>query len=684
MATYLNTVTYLQKSNSVSYRKRITINVTQNVSQAGYFYFYINSHCYRIDCDSQWGVGEHTVYNLYESLKKQLDVYYKVIRNGNFIYIDNIFAEPTVSASIDGNSTGIVATVTICDTSYYKAYLQDTSTSNQTIIVNDEFDFGGDEFEIPGNCVLLFQNGCIINAQIIYNDTKLSDGYNIVNCICSGKLVNKDVTPEMFSARTHNFPSTKYDISTPIQNLLNSGNFSIVINNDDDARYEWRNTVNLFDPQNPDTDWNVCIKGSHSSPIVRKGSRYTDYTITIYTETAFRCTNQAFHFSNVNWPCVYMSNLRFLFAYSLQNTTFIYGILSWSKLDGLIVGNCYRFIHGGLKVTSLVTNCFAEINEYAFGGYLIDSKIENCYFTAGRQNEDIEPAFYMNSIYFDHDGAETDHDKHVIGSLSATIFSNNYIDYFYTIFVMPYIWDNCILTQGNIFDIFKYYAQCKYWVGDTILDKSNIYGCVICSNGDTFRRCNNFPITHPHSTDKHLKDRMSKIPNVNPRKITQVGNKYEIEIYSILGKIMHRSAFQINSFIDQTNQFVFAKTNVEKDSPTSEITDADAKFTTAPSFAFEADKDVHSGEFICGGRPSMYPFSHLSSSTDYLVNNARFRRPTLHDLQDVTVTALPTEQLFNGRRVIYNNEICTFRQNDARATSGDWVNTTGVVRGTVS
>lgn len=111
---------------------------------------------------------------------------------------------------------------------------------------------------------------------------------------------------------------------------------------------------------------------------------------------------------------------------------------------------------------------------------------------------------------------------------------------------------------------------------------------------------------------------------------------------------------------------------------------------SSPSFAFKGDyqsngKDVHSGEFICGGRPSMYPFKHLTSSTDYLTSdNARFRRPMLHDLQDMTVSSLPTTQLFNGRRVVYNNEICTFRQTDARNYVGSWVNPQGVVRATVS
>ena len=81
----------------------------------------------------------------------------------------------------------------------------------------------------------------------------------------------------------------------------------------------------------------------------------------------------------------------------------------------------------------------------------------------------------------------------------------------------------------------------------------------------------------------------------------------------------------------------------------------------------------------------MYPFKHLTSSTDYLTSdNARFRRPMLHDLQDMTVSSLPTTQLFNGRRVVYNNEICTFRQTDARNYVGSWVNPQGVVRATVS
>ena len=62
----------------------------------------------------------------------------------------------------------------------------------------------------------------------------------------------------------------------------------------------------------------------------------------------------------------------------------------------------------------------------------------------------------------------------------------------------------------------------------------------------------------------------------------------------------------------------------------------------------------------------------------------RLRRPTLHDLQDMMVTSLPTTQLFNGRRVVYNNEICTYRQSSSQSYTGTWVNPNGVVRGTVS
>ena len=43
-----------------------------------------------------------------------------------------------------------------------------------------------------------------------------------------------------------------------------------------------------------------------------------------------------------------------------------------------------------------------------------------------------------------------------------------------------------------------------------------------------------------------------------------------------------------------------------------------------------------------------------------------------------------TTQVFHGRRVLYNNEICTFRQLYASMSSGQWVNPQGVVRGTVS
>jgi hypothetical protein len=82
---------------------------------------------------------------------------------------------------------------------------------------------------------------------------------------------------------------------------------------------------------------------------------------------------------------------------------------------------------------------------------------------------------------------------------------------------------------------------------------------------------------------------------------------------------------------------------------------------------------MHSGEFICGGKASMYAFQYLSSSTSMLIPyGIKYRRPMFFDLQDMTVTEFPTDKLFDGRRIIYNNKIYTFKQSDARDVVGTW------------
>lgn len=688
--------TQLQEIKASSNYQVITITLKQEASKAGSVVLILNNRRYSVDFTEK-SLSENTTINvLYESLRRQLDVYYIVTRTKDGIRLENVFADAIENVSFDGGATDIMAETAITSQCREKSYsLSQPSEQNQVIVIDEEYDFGGETFVVPANSVLLFQGGCIKNARIKYDNTTISGACNIVNCICTGRLVNTEVTPEMFGARSLNFTDTLYDISLAIQNTLDGGNYNIVVNNETGTQYEWRNTVNLFDPSITDFGddvnvyrWNVCIRGSVSAPIARLGSDYSNHTIIIYTGTAFRCTNQDFDFRGIPWPRLYLLNLDFLFAYSLSvHTTFIEGMLHSSRLEGLRVYNCYRFINGGLKVTSLVANCFVEACEYVFGGSLGDSKIENCYFTATRRDENIEPVLYMNSI-------ECCNSNKMTGILDATIFSNNYIDYFYYIFVMSNSWQNCLRTCGNTFDIFKYYAVCGYWYNGVIEERPDYAGCVIISNGDLFRRCNNIPdpgddvpSSQTNSTDYHLRQKMKQnLPNNVPRKKPYNGSKYEFEIYSIFGKIMNYSAFQVNSFIDQTNDYVFAKKTAERntDAYPIDITEADAKFTSGPGFAFAGGVNIHSGEFICGGRPSMYPFSHLSSSTNYISGGTRFRRPELQDIQDMTVTELPTTQLFHGRRVLYNNEICTFRQLYASMSSGQWVNPQGVVRGTVS
>ncbi len=688
--------TSLQEKNVSSNYQVITITVRQKASKVGSAVLILNNRRYSVDFTEKSLFEDTTINVLYEYLRRQLDVYYIVTRTKNGIRLESVFADGIEEVSFDGGATGILAETGVTSLRREKSYnLSQPAEQNQVIVIDEEYDFGGDTFVVPANSVLQFQGGCIKNARIKYDNTTISGACNIVNCICTGRLANTEVTPEMFGARSLNFTDTLYDISLAIQNSLDSGNYNVVVNNETGTQYEWRNTVNLFDSSITDFGddanahrWNVCIRGSVSAPVVRVGSEFGNHTIIIYTGTAFRCTNQNYDFSSIPWPRLYLLNLDFVFSYNLSvHTTFIEGMLHSSRLEGLNVCNCYRFINGGLKVTSLVANCFVEACEYVFGGSLGDSKIESCYFTAFRRDEDIEPVFYMNSI-------ECCNSNKVAGVIDATIFSNNYIDYFYDIFVMSDSWMNCIRTYGNTFDIFKYYAVCRYWRNGVIKERTDYAGCVIISNGDVFRRCNNLPDpgddvpnSQTHSTDHHLRYKMKTyLPNKVPRNNSYNGSKYEFEIYSIFGKIMNYSAFQVNSFIDQTNDYVFAKKTAERDTDAYPITitEADAKFTSGPSFAFSGSANIHSGEFICGGRPSMYPFSHLSSSTNYLSQGTRFRRPELKDLQDMGVTTLPTTQLFHGRRVLYNNEICTFRQLYANTINGQWVNPQGVVRGTVS
>lgn len=654
-------VTHLGLNSKTIVYQKITISINTNATTPGIATLFIDNKNYPIVFNDN-GINGYTRYTLFESLKRQLDISYIVTRDATSIYIQNVFATPATSVSFNGNDVGIDSAISKNNVirNISVPYLNDTST-NQTIIIDEEFDFGGCDFVIPKDSTLVFEEGgCISNARITYNNTLLKNcRNNIVNCICTGKLVNKEVTPEMFGAISSHFTSKLYDISHAIQDAFDNDNFGIVIENDSDARYEWRNTVKLY-RQDSNEPLNVSIAGRYRNPIAGKGSWFyiNIITIEIKTKNAFKCYKGQFGFSTVKWPSIYLNNLSFRFDDNLKESTFFEGILAYSNIDSIHVYNCYRFINGGLKYISLVTNSIFEICEYAFGGYMVDAKIENSYFTAKRKDVEIEPVFYMNSILCG--------DGKIDGSHVGTIYSNNYIDYFYTIFVMGHAPDDCIITHGNTFDIFKYFAQCKRRNDSLVLtDKSSEEGCPICSNSDLFRRCNNRNRNDRESTDKHLLSRVHKSisDSVNIRKTING----EIEIYSIFGKIMNDSSFQVNSVFDQTNDYIFAKAKA------SDTNLESVMFTSSPSFCFKERKGKHKGEFICGGMASMYAFKHLSSSTIQInTTGAKYRRPVLYDLQDMSVKEFPTTQLFDGRRIILNNKIYTFKQQDSRDSQGSW------------
>lgn len=641
-----------------------TLKVKPNTKISGLVYFVVDSKKYLIGNLGKT-IQEDALDMLYEALRRQLDINYMVRKTGDTITIVNIFAKPAKTIFFQGEIEPLIDIDCIEESRDLNIPVLDSTQPNQIIIIDDLYDFGGGVLDIPDNSTLLFQDGgYILNAHIIYNNTLISNQYNIINCICEGKLANSEVTPEMFGAISLNFADTLYDISIAIQNSLDSGNYNILINNDSNLKYEWRHTVKLYDSQkihsiDPSIDlWNVCIKGTNNIPFNGPGAWYRKFTIIIYATTAFKCYEGDFDFSNTPWPTIYMSNLSFLFAYSLSGTIFFDGILSHSKIDSISICNCYRLINGGLKLASLITNSTFEICEYAFGGYMVDSKIENCYFTAFRKKREIEPVLYMNSIEYGG--------QRIIGSHVASIYTNNYVDFFYTIFVIGNTWDDGIITNGNTFDIFKYFAQCKYWIGQNIVDKSFDNGCPICSNSDLFRRCNNLSEDSNQSTDKLLRDRVDD--PIKDSVFIRKSIDENIEIYSVLGKFMHGSSFQINSVFDETIDYIFAKDKA------TNVSIEEVTFVTSPSFCFKAKNNImHSGEFICGGKASMYAFQYLSSSTSMLIPyGIKYRRPMFFDLQDMTVTEFPTDKLFDGRRIIYNNKIYTFKQSDARDVVGTW------------
>ena len=613
-----------------------------------------------------------------------MDRNYWVSMLGGTINIVNIFADRAQKVSFEGASTGMAVDIEVVEESREIVVLdRDANLPNQVYVVDEAYDFGGGVLDVPEDSTLEFHGGCILNARIKYNNTLVTGDGDIVNCECEGKLANAEVRPEMYGARTLNFTDNSYDISAPIQNALDSGNFSFVIDNSEGRLYYWNTAVNLYDTNaqpNERKAWNVCIRGEINTPVLGEGSHYTNYTVLIKSTVAFYCyevpgSGSTFSFHGTAWPCVYLSNLNFRFQNDLSGGVFFEGVITRSKIDGVAVCNCQYFFRGGITVTTLIANCFVEVWECVFGGYMVDSKVENCHFVGLRKKLEKEPVFYMNSVMC---GTSSQ-----MGSLTATVISNNFINYFYTVFVMGHTWDDCILTHGNIFNVFKYFAWCKYWVAGVIVDKSASRGTVIISNGDTFRNCNNFPTSHVKSTDKFLLDQTvaSIKDNVAVRdSFIDEGGVEKYEIYSILGKVIHNSSFQINSFIDETNSFVFARDKARKVGTTGNFNAEDYTFGAEHSLAFQGDMEVHSGEFICGGRPSMYPFKFMSASTSSMSQGVRYRRPALHDLQDMTVGILPDTQLFNGRRVIYNNEICTYRQPNPQSYVGQWVNPQGIVR----
>ena len=440
----------------------ITIAVSQNAKRAGVCSLQIGSKKHDVEFTDKSSLSE-TLQVLYESLSRQLDRYYYVTIDDNNIVIASIFASPSEQFFFVCGSTGILAEVTVEEKNRSVVIpVLKAQEPNQIIVIDDDYDFGGEVFKVPTNATLQFHGGCIKNARLKYDNTLISGDYDIVNCICEGKLANPVVRPEMFGARTLNFRNNSYDISIPIQHLIINDNYNIVINNEYGANYQWNTPVNLYNESGDVC--NVSIRGSVPAPVLGPGNVFSTYTVTISASKAFICaiepqSDDDFDFSGTPWPSIRLSNLSFRFSSNSEDKIFIDGIISRSIIDSINVFGCKKFVHGGMKLTSLATNSFIEVSNYAFGGYLVDSKVENCYFTAIRKANgtndsglDSEPVFYMNSIDYGQ--------KKLTGSLTATIFTNNYVDYFYTIFMMGNTWDDCIITQGNTFDIFKYFGAC--------------------------------------------------------------------------------------------------------------------------------------------------------------------------------------------------------------------------------
>ena len=638
--------------------QRITLTVNQQASKAGEVILTIDGNDYpaRLYSESTTSTSL-TAAQICNGLKKEMGKTFVLSKSNNVITIYKVFGGDISTYSFNSNSTGCNVNIAKGTESGPICSYDGNIYEGDTVVVDEVFNFGGGNLALPANVQLRFKGGCLLNANIKYNNTRIVGECNILNCFCSGKLANSEVFPEMFGARTSNLPNSDYDISEPIQAALDSGNLNIVV--DSSNTYIWKNTVKLYNEadysQEGSTtaqEWHVSIRGTSEAPFTYKGALHSKYNVLILADTVFSCSPHqgdagmdfSFHFHTVAWPSIHLSHLSFRFQNDVVGKTFIEGIISASVINGVHVYGSNRFINGGLKRSSVVTNCRVETREYAFGGYMSDSKVVNNSFCGITHEDNVNPNFYMNSIYYGN--------ERIKGSHWGCIYSNNYIEYYYTVFVVSDDSNNCINTAGNTIDIFKYYARAEYWHKGASYDASNEKGCRIYSNGDMFMRCNNLPDTDSNSTDKLLGN--------NPR-ITIDGKK---EVYGVLSKIMYNSIFQINSVFHDTCDYIFAKDKIANGE--------DAKFSTNPSFAFGSDVETHRGEFICGGKPSMYNFTHLSSSTAYLPNNQRFRRPVLHDLQDMAVTALPQEQLFNGRRVIYNNKIYTFKQTDARAIGGNW------------
>ena len=499
-------------SGTRSYQK-IVLTVTANATSTNTVYLTIDSQTYSFILDSGC-LGSNTVARLREFFRRALDTTFVIKSNGSDIIMYNVYGATVQNISFNGNGTGI--TMSISKTTESGSICTQTAgaiATNSIIEVNSIYNFGGGTLTIPADCTLSFNNGCILNARLRYDNTLIDGDYNILNCICSGKLANAEVYPEMFGALTSNFRKDKYDLSVAIQNALDGGNMNIVIDSKkvtkDGNHYEWRHTVSLFVPSSsaPTSDdnlWSLSIRGNAGAPMTSVGPIAKRHQILVLTETVFLCGghNFSFNYSNKLWPSVHLSNLSFRFQNDLEDTIFFDGVLAGSVIDGVNVYACDKFVNGGLKKTSLVANCRIEAQKYVFGGYMIDSKVENCYFTGIRKHTDTEPVFYMNSILYGS--------NRVTGGHWATVYSNNYIDYFPTIFVINSSCKDIISTSGNTFDIFKYFARSLYWEGTVLKDGSKTRGCRICSNGDVLMRCNNLAAGEDDATDNYLTLEASK------------------------------------------------------------------------------------------------------------------------------------------------------------------------------